>query len=54
MYQMRISTNSHFSDAVAEKVGNPKKYENRKRAEKTECHEIEPNPSSDRAIHEGD
>jgi hypothetical protein len=36
------------------KVGNPgKKYE---RADKTqiECHEIEPNPSKDRAMHEGD
>jgi hypothetical protein len=37
------------------KVGNPKekKYE---RADETqiECHEIEPNPSKDRAMHEGD
>jgi hypothetical protein len=25
-----------------------------KTADKTQCHEIEPNPSKDRAMHEGD
>jgi hypothetical protein len=54
MHQMRISTNG----TQAEKVGNPKNCENYKRAEKKKpnqilCHEIEPNPSKDRAMHEG-
>jgi hypothetical protein len=31
-----------------------KKWENCERAEKTKCHEIEPNPSKDRAMHEAD
>jgi hypothetical protein len=56
MHQMRIST-SLFSGTQAEKVGNPKNYENCKRAgKKTQIlfHENEPNPSKDRAIHEKD
>jgi hypothetical protein len=50
-----------FNGTQAETVGNPKKNENCKRAKKEKkkkknilCHEIEPNPSKDRAMHEGD
>jgi hypothetical protein len=52
MYQMPISTNKVSSEMLR-----PKKFEiptNCERAEKTKCHEIEPNPSKDRAMHEGD
>jgi hypothetical protein len=47
---------SLFSGTQAETVGNPKNCENCKRAEKNQilCHDIEPNPSKDRAMHEGD
>jgi hypothetical protein len=40
----------------SKKVGNKKKSENCERFHKTQkdCHEIEPNPSKDRAMHEGD
>ena len=46
---------SFFSDAQVEKVGNPKTSVKTERAQ-TECHEIEPNPSKDRAtcMPEGD
>jgi hypothetical protein len=43
---------SLFSDDQVEKVGNPKKSE--KLENQTECHEIEPNSSKDRAMPEGD
>jgi hypothetical protein len=41
------------------KVGNPEKKcvtvkEPGKERSQTQCHEIEPNPSKDRAMHEGD
>jgi hypothetical protein len=58
MQQMRISTNQ-----VSSVVLWPKKLEIRKQIVKTVkmpktkfklCHEIEPNPSIDRAMHEGD
>jgi hypothetical protein len=57
MHQMRISTNQ-----VSSVVLRPKKLEIRKivktvkEPKKTQilCHEIEPNPSKDRAMHEGD
>ena len=57
MHQMRISTNE-----VSSVVLGPKKVEvQTKEGEKCEepknqllCHEIEPNPSKDRAMHEGD
>jgi hypothetical protein len=48
---------SLFSGTQAEKVGNPKKKsENCIRAKKKQilCHEIEPHPSKDRVMHEGD
>jgi hypothetical protein len=45
---------SLFNGTQAEKVGNPKKIENCKRdRKKILCHEIEPNLSKDRAMHEG-
>jgi hypothetical protein len=58
MHQMRISTNSLFSDAQVEQVGNlGTKNVNCKRARKgkkqTQCHEIELHPSNDIAVHEG-
>ena len=58
MHQMRISTNE-----VSSVVLGPKKLEVEKkkivksvRAERKTilCHEIEPNPSKERAMHEGD
>ena len=57
MHQMRISTNE-----VSSVVLGSKKLEVRKKnvrsvkSRKNEilCHEIEPNPSKDRAMHEGD
>jgi hypothetical protein len=58
MHQMRISTNQ-----VSSVVFWPKKLgirnnncENCTRAEKSQilCHEIEPNPSNNRTMHEGD
>jgi hypothetical protein len=51
---MRISTIHVSSDAQAEKFGNPKCYycKDPLRPE-TECCEMEPNPSKDRAMHEG-
>jgi hypothetical protein len=55
---MRISTTqvSLNSDAQVEKVGNSKKKElwYKSRKKQVLCHEIEPNPSKDRAMHEGD
>ena len=36
------------------KVGNPKKKNERADKTQIECHEIKPNPSKDRAMHEGD
>jgi hypothetical protein len=53
MHQVSISTN----DVQAKNVGNPEtKCENCKRAAntQTEYYEVEPNPSKDRAMHEGD
>jgi hypothetical protein len=58
MHQMRISTNQ-----VSSVVLGPKKLEIRKivktvkepeKKKQILCHEIEPNPSKDRATHEGD
>jgi hypothetical protein len=56
MHQMRISTNQ-FSSVVLR----PKKLEIRKIVETVKepkkwilCHDFEPNPSKDRAMHEGD
>ena len=56
MHQMRISTNE-----VSSVVLGPKKSEVEKNCEKCKepkktilCHEIEPNPSKERAMHEGD
>jgi hypothetical protein len=56
MHQMRISANK-----VSSVMLRPKKLEIRKKNVKTvkeprkpKCHEIEPNPSKDRAMHEGD
>jgi hypothetical protein len=37
-----------------QKLKSEKSYGNCKRAEKPTCHEIDPNPSKDRAMHEGD
>jgi hypothetical protein len=55
MHQMCIST----TDAQVEKVGNPKKKKMWKLKEpsdenQTEWHDIEPNPSKDRAMPGGD
>jgi hypothetical protein len=59
IHQMRILTNFKVSSVVLR----PKKLEIRKKAVKTVqeptpppilCHEIEPNPSKDNAMHEGD
>ena len=54
MHQMRISTNEVSS--VTEKVGSPKKNVKSVKSRKNQilCHEIEPNPSKDRAMHTGD
>jgi hypothetical protein len=58
MHQMRISTNQ-----VSSVVLRPKKLEIRKivktikepkKQKQILCHEIEPNPLKDRAMHEGD
>ena len=52
---MRISTDQVSCETQVEKVGNPKqKCENFERADnnQTECHEIEPNSSKDRGMHE--
>ena len=58
MHQMRISTNE-----VSSVVLGPKKLEVEKKIVKSVksrkkqiilCHEIEPNPSKERAMHEGD
>ena len=57
MHQMRISTNQILSVVLRpKKVGNPKNCEKCERTEEDQklCHEIEPNPSKDRAMHEGD
>jgi hypothetical protein len=46
---------SLFSYVHAEKVGNPKKRKcERADFYQNESHEIEPNPSTERAMHEGD
>jgi hypothetical protein len=46
MHQVSIS----ITDALAEKFGNPKYYD----FNQSECCEMEPNPSKDRAMHKGD
>jgi hypothetical protein len=54
---MRISTNQVSSVMFRpEKLKIRKKSVNCERVDKnqTECHEIEPNPSKDRVMHEGD
>jgi hypothetical protein len=44
-----------FSDVQTENIGNPKFYDYKDPYKtKTECCEIEPNPSKDRAVHQGD
>jgi hypothetical protein len=60
MHQMHIST-TQFSSAMlrSKKLKSGKKCENgksrrMKTKNQTECHEIEPNPSKDRAVLEGD
>jgi hypothetical protein len=66
MHQMPISTTYVF-DAQAENFGKPKCYSckdqknqkqkkkpKKKKHPKTECCEMEPIPSKDRAMHEGD
>jgi hypothetical protein len=50
---------SLFSGTQAEKVGNPgkkivKTIQKPKKNKQILCHEIEPNPSKDKAMHEGD
>ena len=56
MHQMRISTNQVSSVVLgSKKVGSPKKNVKSVKSGKNEilCHEIEQNPSKDRAMHEG-
>jgi hypothetical protein len=57
MYQMCILTNGLFSDAQVEKFGIRKKMLDCKELNPplpSGYHEVEPNPSKDRAMHEGD
>jgi hypothetical protein len=58
MHQMRISTTQVSSVILRSKKSEiRKKYVKMKEASdenQTECHEIEPNPSKDRAMREGD
>ena len=59
MHQMRISTNEVSSVVLGSKKlevrkKNVKSVKSRKNEIHVQCHEIEPNPSKDRAMHEGD
>jgi hypothetical protein len=57
MRQMRISTNQASSVVLRPKILEIRKIVKTVKEPKrnqTLCHEIEPNPSKDRAMHEGD
>ena len=57
MHQMRISTNEVSSVVLGSKkleVRNKNVKRVKSRKNEILCHEIEPNPSKDRAMHEGD
>ena len=55
MHQMRISTNQVSSVVLRPKKLKSEKLQIVKEPKKQIlCHEIEPNPSKDRAMHEGD
>jgi hypothetical protein len=55
MHQMRISTTQVSSVMLrSKKLEIRKKIKERSDKNETECHETEPIPSKDRAMHEGD
>jgi hypothetical protein len=59
MHQVRISTNQDSSVVLRPKKLEIRKIvktvkEPKKKPKQILCHEIEPNPSKDRAMHEGD